>query len=81
MQQPRALSPASLAFRDGTPYSAAYGDVYHSAAGGPAQARHVFLGGNSLPRPSSADDDTSCRSTGQHRNEQHDGWTGGPGTN
>src|SRR5512134_4158297 len=49
MQQPRALSPASLAFRDGTPYSAAYGDVYHSAAGGPAQARHVFLGGNSLP--------------------------------
>ncbi|HJS78033.1 MAG TPA: bifunctional tRNA (5-methylaminomethyl-2-thiouridine)(34)-methyltransferase MnmD/FAD-dependent 5-carboxymethylaminomethyl-2-thiouridine(34) oxidoreductase MnmC [Burkholderiales bacterium] len=50
MQQPRALSPASLAFRDGTPYSAAYGDVYHSAAGGPAQARHVFLGGNSLPR-------------------------------
>src|SRR5512145_2122460 len=50
MQQPRALSPASLAFRDGTPYSAAYGDVYRSAAGGPAQARHVFLGGNSLPR-------------------------------
>jgi tRNA 5-methylaminomethyl-2-thiouridine biosynthesis bifunctional protein len=49
MQQPRALSPASLAFRDGTPYSAAYGDVYHSAAGGPAQARHVFLSGNSLP--------------------------------
>jgi tRNA 5-methylaminomethyl-2-thiouridine biosynthesis bifunctional protein len=47
MQQ--ALVPAKLAFRDGTPYSAAYGDVYHSAAGGPAQARHVFLGGNSLP--------------------------------
>ncbi|HSA91278.1 MAG TPA: FAD-dependent 5-carboxymethylaminomethyl-2-thiouridine(34) oxidoreductase MnmC [Burkholderiales bacterium] len=47
MQQP--LEPAQLAFHDGTPYSAAYGDVYHSAAGGPAQARHVFLGGNSLP--------------------------------
>jgi len=47
MQQ--SLVPATLAFRDGTPYSAAYGDVYHSAAGGPAQARHVFLGGNSLP--------------------------------
>ena len=47
MQQP--LVPATLAFHDGTPYSAAYGDVYHSAAGGPAQARHVFLGGNSLP--------------------------------
>ena len=34
---------------DGTPVSVAYGDVYHSAAGGPAQARHVFLGGNDLP--------------------------------
>ena len=41
MQQ--SLVPATLAFQDGTPYSAAYGDVYHSAAGGPAQARHVFL--------------------------------------
>jgi tRNA 5-methylaminomethyl-2-thiouridine biosynthesis bifunctional protein len=52
MQQshrPAGVSPAALAFRDGTPYSAAYGDVYHSAAGGPAQARHVFLDGNSLP--------------------------------
>jgi tRNA 5-methylaminomethyl-2-thiouridine biosynthesis bifunctional protein len=48
-RRPFALSPATLAFRDGTPYSGAYGDVYHSAAGGPAQARHVFLGGNSLP--------------------------------
>jgi tRNA 5-methylaminomethyl-2-thiouridine biosynthesis bifunctional protein len=47
MQQ--ALVPARLAFRDGTPYSAAYGDLYHSAAGGPAQARHVFLRGNALP--------------------------------
>ncbi|MGE5128642.1 MAG: bifunctional tRNA (5-methylaminomethyl-2-thiouridine)(34)-methyltransferase MnmD/FAD-dependent 5-carboxymethylaminomethyl-2-thiouridine(34) oxidoreductase MnmC, partial [Sphingomonadaceae bacterium] len=34
---------------DGTPYSTAYGDVYHSAAGGPAQSRHVFLAGNGLP--------------------------------
>ena len=34
---------------DGTPYSEAFGDVYHSAAGGLAQARHVFLGGNGLP--------------------------------
>jgi len=31
------------------PYSEAYGDIYHSAYGGPAQARHVFLGGNDLP--------------------------------
>jgi tRNA 5-methylaminomethyl-2-thiouridine biosynthesis bifunctional protein len=44
-----ALVPAKLDFRDETPYSAAYGDVYHSAGGGPAQARHVFLAGNGLP--------------------------------
>jgi tRNA 5-methylaminomethyl-2-thiouridine biosynthesis bifunctional protein len=46
---PEALVPARLAFQEGTPYSEAYGDVYHSAAGGPAQARQVFLGGNTLP--------------------------------
>ena len=44
------LVPAELAAAgDGTPYSPAYDDVYHSAHGGPAQARHVFLGGNDLP--------------------------------
>lgn len=43
------LEPARLAFRDGIPWSEAFGDVYHSAAGGPAQARHVFLAGNGLP--------------------------------
>jgi tRNA 5-methylaminomethyl-2-thiouridine biosynthesis bifunctional protein len=44
------LRPARLAFAaDGTPWSEAYGDVYHSADGGPAQARHVFLAGNGLP--------------------------------
>ncbi|MGA8052157.1 MAG: tRNA (5-methylaminomethyl-2-thiouridine)(34)-methyltransferase MnmD, partial [Burkholderiales bacterium] len=47
---PAPLVPAALAFApDGTPYSREYGDPYHSAAGGPAQARHVFLGGNGLP--------------------------------
>jgi len=46
---PEALVPARLAFQEGTPFSEAYGDVYHSAAGGPAQAEHVFLEGNSLP--------------------------------
>lgn len=35
---------------DGTPFSAEFGDVYHSAQGGLAQARHVFLGGNGLPQ-------------------------------
>ncbi|MGQ0544045.1 MAG: FAD-dependent 5-carboxymethylaminomethyl-2-thiouridine(34) oxidoreductase MnmC [Betaproteobacteria bacterium] len=43
------LEPARLAFRDGVPYSEAFADVYHSAAGGPAQAEHVFLRGNALP--------------------------------
>lgn len=48
MTEPLRL--AHLAFAaDGTPYSEEYGDVYHSAEGGPRQARHVFLGGNGLP--------------------------------
>jgi len=34
---------------DGVPYSARYGDIYHSAQGALAQAAHVFLGGNGLP--------------------------------
>jgi len=34
---------------DGTPWSSDFGDVYHSSAGGLAQARHVFLAGNGLP--------------------------------
>jgi tRNA 5-methylaminomethyl-2-thiouridine biosynthesis bifunctional protein len=47
---PAPLVPAELGFApDGTPHSGVYGDVYHSAAGGPAQARHVFLAGNGLP--------------------------------
>lgn len=44
------LIPAILAFRDdGTPFSPVYGDMYHSAAGAFAQAKHVFLSGNGLP--------------------------------
>ena len=44
------LQPARLEFvAYDTPYSAAFDDVYHSALGGPAQARHVFLAGNELP--------------------------------
>lgn len=44
------LATASLA-RDasGTPFSAEYQDIYHSAHGGLEQARHVFLEGNGLP--------------------------------
>lgn len=33
----------------GTPFSAEFGDIYHSEHGGVAQARHVFLSGNGLP--------------------------------
>ncbi|MFZ2269504.1 MAG: bifunctional tRNA (5-methylaminomethyl-2-thiouridine)(34)-methyltransferase MnmD/FAD-dependent 5-carboxymethylaminomethyl-2-thiouridine(34) oxidoreductase MnmC [Azonexus sp.] len=45
------LQPARLEFApDGTPFSVAYGDIYHSPHGGPAQARHVFLAGNDLPQ-------------------------------
>jgi len=47
---PEPLVPARLAFKDGIPYSEAFGDVYHSAAGGPGQAAHVFLDGNGLPQ-------------------------------
>jgi tRNA 5-methylaminomethyl-2-thiouridine biosynthesis bifunctional protein len=44
------IVPATPAFdAAGTPYSPQYGDIYHSAEGGPGQARHVFLGGNDLP--------------------------------
>ncbi|GHU37559.1 hypothetical protein AGMMS50256_35660 [Betaproteobacteria bacterium] len=48
MSSPLALARLSLA-PDGTPLSEIYGDVYHSAAGGHAQSRHVFLAGNGLP--------------------------------
>ncbi len=46
-----ALTPARLTLAgDGTPISEAYDDIYHSADGGPGQARHVFLHGNELPQ-------------------------------
>lgn len=45
------LAEASLCFdAEGVPYSEQFGDVYHSADGGPGQSRHVFLGGNRLPQ-------------------------------
>lgn len=45
-----ALQPARLArSAGGTLVSADYDDIYHSASGGLAQCRHVFLGGNRLP--------------------------------
>jgi len=45
-----SVVPARLERREsGVPFNVEFGDVYHSADGGLAQARHVFLGGNSLP--------------------------------
>jgi tRNA 5-methylaminomethyl-2-thiouridine biosynthesis bifunctional protein len=47
---PVLLTPAQLRYtQQGVPYSEAFDDVYHSAAGAVAQARHVFLNGNALP--------------------------------
>jgi tRNA 5-methylaminomethyl-2-thiouridine biosynthesis bifunctional protein len=47
---PAPLVPGRVAFAaGGTPFSPVYGDLYHSADGGLAQARHVFLQGNGLP--------------------------------
>ncbi len=45
----KTIIPARLEFKDGVPYSSAYGDIYHSADGGAGQARHVFLQGCGLP--------------------------------
>jgi tRNA 5-methylaminomethyl-2-thiouridine biosynthesis bifunctional protein len=45
-----SIQPAALAFdASGTPCSREFGDIYHNAASGPGQARHVFLHGNGLP--------------------------------
>ena len=46
---PAPIVPAKLSFHDGTPYSTAFGDVYHNANGGIEKKRHVFLAGNGLP--------------------------------
>ncbi len=44
------LEPETLVLdADGVPWSHRYQDRYTSRAGGAAQARHVFLGGNDLP--------------------------------
>ncbi len=40
---------ADLDWLDGAPVSRRWGDPYFSVAGGLAEARHVFLGGNGLP--------------------------------
>lgn len=48
--QTPVIEPARLRLReDGIPYSERFEDVYFSAAGGLAEARHTFLLGNELP--------------------------------
>jgi len=44
-----SLATARIEERDGLPFSAEHGDVYHPATGALAQSRHVFLAGNGLP--------------------------------
>lgn len=45
------ITPGEIAFAEnGIPASPAYGDIYHSADGGLAQARNVFLQGCALPQ-------------------------------
>ncbi len=39
----------TLDFRDGTPYSTRFGDVYYSSEDGATESAHVFLAGNDLP--------------------------------
>lgn len=41
---------APLADAQGVPFSPEHGDIYHPHGGALAQARHVFLAGNGLPR-------------------------------
>ncbi|ACL72942.1 tRNA U-34 5-methylaminomethyl-2-thiouridine biosynthesis protein MnmC [Thioalkalivibrio sulfidiphilus HL-EbGr7] len=43
------LEPAVLEFRDGTPWSSRYGDVYFSHGHGAEESRTVFLEANGLP--------------------------------
>ncbi|MGB1557922.1 MAG: tRNA (5-methylaminomethyl-2-thiouridine)(34)-methyltransferase MnmD, partial [Oceanococcaceae bacterium] len=46
---PTQIRRAEVAWKeDGTPWSPAYGDVFHSRAGGLAQTEHVFIQGNDL---------------------------------
>jgi tRNA 5-methylaminomethyl-2-thiouridine biosynthesis bifunctional protein len=49
--RPVAVVPARLEHTaEGVAFSPEFQDIYHSRDGGLAQARHVFLGGNALPR-------------------------------
>lgn len=46
---PERVDTARLDWRDGTPVSCAFDDVYFSLDGGVAETTHVFVNGNDLP--------------------------------
>ncbi|MEQ9361019.1 MAG: tRNA (5-methylaminomethyl-2-thiouridine)(34)-methyltransferase MnmD, partial [Rhodospirillales bacterium] len=48
-KSPLGLGTARLAWRDGVPCSAEFGDIYFSPKGGLGEARHVFLDGIGAP--------------------------------
>lgn len=59
------ILPATLSLAaDGTPCSPRFDDVYHTADGGPEQARHVYLTGNGLPAAWRGHDTYSILETG-----------------
>jgi len=63
----RSIALAETGFTlnaEGIPYSQAFGDVYHSADGDTAQARHVFLAGNALPSRWQGREDFTILETG-----------------
>ncbi len=66
MGGPSVTVPAARLERDasGTTYSPEFEDIYHSAQGGLAQARHVFLAGNGLPARWRGADDFTIVETG-----------------
>ncbi len=44
------IETAAIAFSpEGIPWSAAFGDIYHTSDGGLGQIEHVFMAGNGLP--------------------------------
>ena len=45
----KRIPPARIEWRDDTPCSPEFGDVYFSRGGGVDETRHVFLAGNDLP--------------------------------
>ena len=62
---PGPLRPARIEWADdGTPYAPDFSDRYHPHAGAVVQARHVFLGGNGLPRRWQGQDDFTIVETG-----------------